>query len=174
MVNIMQTQNVPPLVNQQVYQQQGIQDMNNQQIQQVPPVAQQVPQQVQQIPQTQVPQQYYQQNQANQALSALSNLVDTPVANSLNYPKLAGTVLASYVALECLNHMVLGAYVVPYLTTTLGVTAGVASAVLWGGVALGALGLSYLAYRFFFKPKVQVPAPNAQYAPVPQYLPVQQ
>ena len=105
--------------------------------------------------------------QAQEAVSGLQSYVSTPVANTMNYPKLVGTVLASYVALEVINHVVLGTYVMPWVVTTLGLGATAAGAIFYGVLGLSALGLSWLAYKFFFKEKVvkQVKT-DVQYIPV--------
>lgn len=86
----------------------------------------------------------------------------------MNYPKLVGTVLASYVALEVINHVVLGTYVMPWVVTTLGLGATAAGAIFYGVLGLSALGLSWLAYKFlFFKEKgVKQVKTDVQYIPV--------
>ena len=103
---------------------------------------------------------------AQEAVTGLQTYVTTPVANTMNYPKLAGTVLASYVVLEVLNHVVLGAYVVPYLVGALSLGATAASVLLYGTLAVSALGISWLAYKFFFKNKEVTVNPNVQYVQV--------
>lgn len=105
--------------------------------------------------------------QAQEAVSGLQSYVSTPVANTMNYPKLVGTVLASYVALEVINHVVLGTYVMPWVVTTLGLGATAAGAIFYGVLGLSALGLSWLAYKFFFKEKgVKQVKTDVQYIPV--------
>lgn len=104
-------------------------------------------------------------NKAQKTVAGLQHFVEQPVANSMNYTKLAGTVLASYVALEVINHAILGTYVMPYLTTSLGLSMGVASALTYGIVAVSALALSWVAYKFFFQKKPKV-LKNVQYVPV--------
>lgn len=104
-------------------------------------------------------------NKAQEAATGLRHYVEQPVANSMNYPKLAGTVLASYVVLEVINHAVLGTYLMPYLTTSLGLGMTAASFLTYGIVAVSALGISWLAYKFFFKKKPVV-AKDVQYVPV--------
>lgn len=104
--------------------------------------------------------------QAQGVVSGLQSYIETPVINTMNYPKLAGTILTSYVVLEVLNHAVLGAYVLPYLTATVGLSMGVASAITYGALALTALGLSWVAYKLFFKKKVTPIDPNTKFVPV--------
>lgn len=104
-------------------------------------------------------------NKAQGTVSGLQHYIEQPVANSMNYPKLAGTVIASYVVLEVINHAILGAYVMPYLTTSLGLSMGVASALTYGLVAVSALALSWVAYKFFFQKKPKV-IKNVKYVPV--------
>lgn len=109
---------------------------------------------------------------AQEAVTGLQSYVTTPVANTMNYPKLAGTVLASYVVLEVVNHVVLGSYVMPWIISTLGLGATAAGAVFYGVLGLTALGLSWLAYKFFFKKKeVKQVNPNVTYVPVDQVQP---
>lgn len=105
---------------------------------------------------------------SNTPVSAFQNYVTTPVTNTMNYPKLAATILSSYVVLEVLNHMLIGAYVMPWLTSTFALGATATTTVLYGTIALGALGVSWLAYKFFFKNKPATPVvnPNVQYVPV--------
>lgn len=117
-----------------------------------------------------------QQNQIAQGMSqvqgGISSYVNTPVLNTMNYPKLAGTVVGSYVVLEVLNHAVLGAYVIPYFAS-LGMGATALGAILYGTLAVAALGLTWLAYKFFFKKQPKTVNPNAQYVPVQGLAPVQ-
>lgn len=109
---------------------------------------------------------------AQEAVSGLQSYVSTPVANTLNYPKLAGTVLVSYVALEVINHVVLGSYIMPWVVSTLGLGATAAGAIFYGVIGLSALALSWVAYKFFFKKKeVQQVNPNVTYVPVDQVQP---
>ena len=108
-----------------------------------------------------------QQTQVAQAVSGLNSYVNTPVANSMNYPKLAATVVGTYVVLEVINHAILGAYVMPYLAS-LGWGATAMGAVFYGGLAVCALGLSWVVYKLFFKQKVKTVNPNIQYVPVTQ------
>lgn len=104
---------------------------------------------------------------AQEKVTGLQTYVNTPVANTMNYPKLAMTVVTSYVALEVLNHVVLGSYVLPYLVGALGLGATATTAILWGTLAVSALGISWLAYKFFFKTKpVTPPVNNATYVPL--------
>ncbi len=106
---------------------------------------------------------------AQEAVTGLQSYVTAPVANTMNYPKLAGTVLASYVALEVINHVVLGSYVMPWVVSTLGLGATAAGAIFYGVLGLSALGLSWLAYKFFFKKtEVKQVNPNVTYVPVDQ------
>lgn len=91
------------------------------------------------------------------AFTGLQSYVTTPVANNMNYPKLATTVLGSYVVLEVINHVVLGGYIMPYLVTSLGIGATTAGVIMYGALAASALGLSYLVYKMFFnKPKQEI------------------
>ena len=104
---------------------------------------------------------------AQEKVTGLQTYVNTPVANTMNYPKLAMTVVTSYVALEVLNHVVLGTYVLPWVVSifTLGATA--TGAILYGTLAVSALGLSWLAYKFFFKKNVvKTVNTHTQYVPV--------
>ena len=102
-----------------------------------------------------------------QTVSGFQNYVTTPVANTLNYPKLATTVLVSYVALEVLNHVVLGTYVLPWVVSTFTLGATATGAILYGTLAVSALGLSWLAYKFFFKKNVvKTVNTHTQYVPV--------
>lgn len=87
--------------------------------------------------------------------AGLQSYVTTPVANNMNYPKLATAVIGSYVVLEVLNHAVLGTYVLPYLVTSLGLGATTAGILLYGALAASALGISYLIYKMFFKKSEQ-------------------
>ena len=106
---------------------------------------------------------------AQNAVSGLQSYVETPVANTMNYPKLAGTVLASYVVLEVVNHVLLGGYVMPWLISTLSLGATTAGVIMYGVLGVTALGLSWLAYKFFFKKKeVKQVNPNVTYVPVEQ------
>ena len=89
--------------------------------------------------------------QVAEAVSGFNAYVNTPVINSLNYPKLAGAVLGSYVVLEVMHHVVLGGYLMPYLTTSLGLGATAVSMMTYGALALTALGVSWLVYKMFFK-----------------------
>lgn len=85
-----------------------------------------------------------------QGMSSMTSYVQTPIANSLNYPKLAGVIMGSYVVLEVIHHYLLSGYVVPYLASTLALGATATTALLWGGLAVSALGVSYLMYKLFF------------------------
>ncbi len=109
------------------------------------------------------------QNQVSQGVqqvtSGLSSYVNTPVINTMNYPKLAGTVVGAYVVLEVINHFVLGTYIMPYLAT-LGLGATALGAIFYGTLGIAALGLSWLAYKFFFKKKPTQVQQNVTYVPV--------
>lgn len=88
--------------------------------------------------------------------TGLQSYVTTPVANNMNYPKLATTVLGSYVVLEVIHHVVLGGYVLPYLVSSLGLGATAAGVILYGTLAASAFGISYIIYKMFFKKSVVV------------------
>lgn len=103
------------------------------------------------------------------SFSGLQSYVTTPVANNMNYPKLATTVLGSYVVLEVIHHAVLGGYVLPYLVTSLGLGATTAGIILYGTLAASAFGISYLIYKMFFNKTVTVKKPLADGV---SYIPV--
>lgn len=107
---------------------------------------------------------------AKNAFTGLQSYVTTPIANNMNYPKLATAVLGSYVVLEVINHVVLGGYIMPYLVTSLGLGATTAGIIMYGALAASALGISYLVYKMFFnKPKQVATKPlndGAVYIPV--------
>lgn len=92
---------------------------------------------------------------AKEHVEGLQSYVTTPVANTMNYPKLATAIIGSYVVLEVVHHYLLGSIVAPYLTS-IGVGATASMAIFYGTLAISALGVSYLIYKMFFKPKTVI------------------
>lgn len=64
--------------------------------------------------------------------SVLQNYVNTPVSDSLTYPKLAAAFVGGYVAIELLHHVVLGTYIMPYLTSAFTLGATSAGIIMYG------------------------------------------